>query len=91
MRIAVWSALASIAPIVVGTLLAPGCNNPRYVQENRPLEAQAAAMAMPGDLLTDTDLFVLPIRQPTADEAQRLADEQTRLGPADARALDWRP
>lgn len=69
--------------LVLGAVLAAGCNNPRYVQENRPLEAMQQA-AMPGQdapsLLSDTDLFVLPIRQPTAEEAQKLVDEQTKLG-----------
>jgi hypothetical protein len=52
-----------------------GCNNPRYLEQNRPLETQDAMQA----LLEDTDLWVLPARQPTAEEADRLAEEQTAL------------
>jgi hypothetical protein len=65
-------------------VLAAACNNPRYVPENRPLDAMTAPPAMAGmmqtDILSDTDLFVLPIRQPTDKEAQALVGEQNKLG-----------
>ena len=57
---------------------ASGCNNPRYVPENRPLETMVDPMSMTG-IFSDTDLFVLPIRQPTTDEAKALTDEQAKL------------
>jgi hypothetical protein len=69
--------------LVAGTTVVAGCNNPRYVPENRPLQAMMQAPVMgqdPTGIMSDTDLFVLPIRQPTADEAQALVDEQNKLG-----------
>ncbi len=78
MRIA--SAQHVLLPLSV--CLAVGCNNPVYLAQNRPLEAMMPAM-MAGQqpaLFTDTDLFVVPIRQPTADEAAKLVEEQTTLG-----------
>src|SRR5688572_11564080 len=64
----------SLALVLAG--VTAGCNNPRYLEQNRPLETQDAMQA----LLEDSDLWVLPARQPTADEAARLAEEQTALG-----------
>jgi hypothetical protein len=62
-----------------------GCNNPRYIQENRPLDAEMPMMMMgqmmvDPNVLADTDLFVLPIRKPTADEKKALVAEQQKLG-----------
>ena len=59
-----------------------GCSVPVFVDQNRPLEALQPAGTMPGDsaMYSDTDLFVLPIRKPTAKEAAKLVAEQTKLG-----------
>jgi hypothetical protein len=56
-----------------------GCNNPVYLQQNRPLEAMMQATTMDTGLLSDTDLYVLPVRRPTTDEAMKLAEEQAKL------------
>ncbi|MEO6951427.1 MAG: hypothetical protein ABI321_06420 [Polyangia bacterium] len=63
-------------------LLLWGCNVPVFVDENRPLEALQPAGTMPGDdvMYSDTDLFVVPIRKPTAKEAAKLVEQQTKLG-----------
>jgi len=78
----VGSALAKLAlaglPLLGLAIFGAACNNPVYVEQNRPLEA--VGTGMDGELLSDTDLFVVPVRQPTAEEAQRLLEEQTMLG-----------
>ena len=68
-------------PILLCALVG-ACNNPVYVQQNRPLEAMAPPIMVAGGdgLFTDTDLFVLPVRQPTQAERQKLSDEQQKLG-----------
>jgi hypothetical protein len=52
-----------------------GCNNPTYLTETRPLETQAQ---MGGGYGADTDLYVLPVRRPTAVEQQLLNAEQMK-------------
>lgn len=54
-----------------------GCNNPVYLAQTRPLETRPPTGMQMG-FQADGDLFVLPVRQPTAAEQQALADEQTR-------------
>jgi hypothetical protein len=60
-------------------VVAAGCNAPTYLFQNRPLETVAPAMGM-GAFGDDTDLYVVPVRVPTPEEMQALADEQTSLG-----------
>jgi hypothetical protein len=57
-----------------------GCNNPVYVGQRRPLGTMEDAMNPNGGFAADRDLFVLPVRQPTMEEARRLVEEQMRLG-----------
>lgn len=52
-------------------------NNPTYMKGSRSLET-TMGMADEGTL-PDSELFVMPIRRPTAAEMQKLADEQTAL------------
>ena len=80
MRVSSLASSLGLGLGIVGMSMAAACNNPVYLEENRPLEAQAAPAAMGGGTLSDTDLFVLPVRQPTAVEAQALVDEQAKLG-----------
>jgi hypothetical protein len=56
------------------------CNNPVYVNQRRPLGTMEDPMNANGGFTADRDLFVLPVRQPTMEEARRLNDEQMRLG-----------
>jgi hypothetical protein len=62
-------------------LAATGCNNPVYLPQNRPLETRMAMTQgmQQGGYQADSDLWVLPVRQPTPDEMQQLTDEQNRL------------
>jgi hypothetical protein len=76
------AAWVAMLPLAV-TLAA--CDNPVYYPQGRPLQAMAPTpapgmMANDNALMSDTDLFVVPVRQPTAQEAQALVDEQTKLG-----------
>lgn len=56
------------------------CNDPTYLSEHRPLETQAATAAGQMGFAADSDLFVLPVRRPTATERNALAAEQKKLG-----------
>ena len=60
------------------------CNEPVYLQQNRPLDATTPEMVMEGEdqlaLFADSDLFVLPVRKPTAKEQQKLEAERQKLG-----------
>jgi hypothetical protein len=62
--------------LFVGLFVGAGCNNPVYLAENRALETMAAAMG--NGFAGDTDLYVLPIRQPTATERRALETEQMK-------------
>jgi hypothetical protein len=55
-----------------------GCNNPVFLAQKAALETQPAAMGGGFDPLTD--LYVLPVRQPTDSERQALLDQQQKLG-----------
>jgi hypothetical protein len=55
-------------------VLLSACNNPTYLTQKRPLETMADPMG--GGFAADTDLYVLPIRQPTMEERTALNDEQ---------------
>jgi len=63
---------------VVGPLLVSGCNTPTFLTQHRPLETMADPMG--GGYAADTDLYVLPVRQPTADERQAMQAEQQSRG-----------
>ena len=58
------------------------CDSPLYFAEQRPLLAMAPAdpKAKANALYSDSDLFVVPVRKPTAAEAQKRKDEQAKLG-----------
>jgi hypothetical protein len=60
--------------------LLAGCNDPTYLQETRPLDTMMGmatmGMAANNGLLTDTALYVLPVRLPHGDEARALRTEQ---------------
>jgi hypothetical protein len=65
---------------VLGALvlvLAAGCNRPTYLAQPRTLETTMDMMGM--GVQADTDLYVLPVRMPTPEEAQALLDEQMNL------------
>jgi hypothetical protein len=67
----------------VGGVGAGGCNQPVFIAENRPLSAVAQPTMAGQDanmVLSDTDLFVLPVHKPTSDEAKALKTEQEKLG-----------
>lgn len=66
------------AGLLALALAAFGCNNPTYLAEKAPIETQAGAMGFgPG-----TDLYVLPVRQPTEKEAAGLVTlQQQRMLP----------
>src|SRR5579859_3298760 len=55
-----------------------GCNTPTYLPEHRPLETMVDPMG--GGYAADTDLYVLPVRQPTQDERRALQQEQQSRG-----------
>jgi hypothetical protein len=55
---------------------ATGCNDPTYIPEKRPLETQPGMMGM--GFTADTDLFVVPVRQPTKDEKKALTALQMK-------------
>jgi hypothetical protein len=64
--------------------LSAACNNPVFIGERRPLATTdpTAMQTMAGAMgvQPDTDVFVVPVRQPTDKEMQQLADAQTALG-----------
>jgi hypothetical protein len=57
---------------------AAGCNTPTYLGQHRPLETLPDAMG--GGNLPDTDLFVMPVRRPSADERAALRSEAQSRG-----------
>ena len=63
-------------------LAACGCNNPTYLAEKAPIETQPAMMG--GGYAPATDLYVLPVRQPTRTERRALAELQQKLMLPDA-------
>ncbi len=65
--------------------LLAGCNDPIYLNENRALETTLDSATM--TFTADSDLYVLPVRRPSADEQKELATErQTRKLPM---AIPW--
>lgn len=63
------------AGVCVLVLAACGCNNPTYLAETASIETQPGMMGFsPG-----TDLYVLPVRQPTQTERQQLGQLQQML------------
>jgi hypothetical protein len=64
--------------ILMGTLLAAGCNGPVYLPMNRVLETRAP-MGMQMGYQSDTDLWILPVRQPTQTEQMNLDQTQAAL------------
>jgi hypothetical protein len=64
--------------MLVFTPFVTGCNNPIYLAENRALETRAPT-GMQNGYQADSDLFVLPVRNPTPAEQQTLDAEQTQL------------
>jgi hypothetical protein len=64
------------AGLVVLALAAAGCNNPTYLTEKAPIETPGGMPA--------TDLYVLPVRQPTDAERHALETLQQRLMLPDA-------
>ncbi len=74
----VWALLTCVSVGAAGA-----CNQPVFIPENRPLSAVAAVTPPgqdPNPILSDTDLFVLPVHKPTSDQAKALQAEQTKLG-----------
>jgi hypothetical protein len=69
------------AGLCVVALAAFGCNDPTYLKEKATIDTQAAAM---GGGFTGTDLYVLPVRQPTQTEKQALQKLQQSLMLPDA-------
>ncbi|MCU1278443.1 MAG: hypothetical protein JWM53_1989 [bacterium] len=65
------------AGLCVLALAAFGCNDPTYLAEKAPIETQPAAMG--GGFAPATDLYVLPVRQPTQTERQALQKLQQQL------------
>jgi hypothetical protein len=65
--------------LVVVALAAVGCNNPVYLSETAALQTQPAAMVQ-GGFAPATGLYVLPVRRPTAVEAQALRADQQKRG-----------
>jgi hypothetical protein len=57
-------------------LLSGGCNNPSYLSENRPLETRMGTVMGQTGYQADSDLYILPVRQPTDVEQQALQDDQ---------------
>jgi hypothetical protein len=72
-----------VSSLLVACALA-GCNQPTYLPERRPLEARPDGM---GGFLPDGDLFVLPVRRPSADERSALDAEARARGLP--RPLPW--
>ncbi|MGZ3441749.1 MAG: hypothetical protein ACXVDD_19650 [Polyangia bacterium] len=70
------------AGLLVLALAAFGCNDPTYLAEKAPIETQAAMMG--GGFAPATDLYVLPVRQPTQAERQALQKLQQQLMLPDA-------
>ncbi|MCU1280870.1 MAG: hypothetical protein JWM53_4416 [bacterium] len=70
------------AGLFVLALAACGCNDPTYLAEKAPIETQPAAMG--GGFSPATDLYVLPVRQPTQTERQALGKLQQQLMLPDA-------
>src|SRR5438132_12873922 len=66
--------------LVILGIASAGCNDPTYLQETRPLDTQAAMGAMAGAALTDTALYVLPVRRPSQTEQRGIASETMKLG-----------
>jgi hypothetical protein len=67
--------------IIVASWLLLGCNTPTYLSERRPLDTQMSMnMAMNNGMQTDTDLYVLPVRRPSASEMRSLVSEQMKKG-----------
>ena len=73
-----------MAAVVMAAVVMPlaACDNPVYYSQNRPLQAMkpAAAMMDAGGIMSDTDLFVVPVRRPTDLEAMARSAEQAKLG-----------
>jgi hypothetical protein len=65
------------AGLFVLALAAGGCNDPTYLAEKAPIETQAAMMG--GGFAPASDLYVLPVRQPTQTERQALGKLQQSL------------
>jgi hypothetical protein len=63
--------------ILIGVLLA-GCNGPVYLGMNRALETRVPTGMQMG-YQSDTDLYVLPVRQPTQTEQMNLDQTQQAL------------
>jgi hypothetical protein len=59
-------------------LAVSGCNNPVYLPQNRPLETRMGTGPMQSGYQADTDLFILPVRKPRADERKALSDDQKK-------------
>ncbi|MGZ3405561.1 MAG: hypothetical protein ACXVAN_03890 [Polyangia bacterium] len=70
------------AGLLTLALAAFGCNDPTYLAEKAPIETQAAMMG--GGFAPATDLYVLPVRQPTQAERQALQKLQQQLMLPDA-------
>ncbi len=69
------------AGLIVLALAASGCNDPTYLQDNGPLENMPGMM---GGFAPATELYVLPVRKPTAKEKQALGTLQKQLMLPDA-------
>ena len=80
---AVWALLTCVG-VGVGGVGVGGCNQPVFIAENRPALGRGAASSAGSasePVLSDTDLFVLPVHKPIAtDQAKALKAEQTQLG-----------
>ncbi len=75
----VMTVMTALVPLALSLT---ACDNPVYYAQNRPLQAMKPAVAMMGDdgMMSDTDLFVVPVRRPTAVEVTARSEEQAKLG-----------